>query len=300
VKLIYFPVAFSFSLGNFIAVAFVFICLLDVPQVTWYVGNFITTQYLTEIPMYVINAVTIITLTIALLYGIEAIARSAEIFIYIMSFMIILTLVMVCPNADVRNILPVLEKGMTPVLKGSILLSSYTTWPIIVLNMVYPLHTGNIKSPYKPLLLGYLWASAIIFICNIMSILVLGSNVAAQEQFPTYMLAKEINLGTIFTRFEAIIAGAWIISLFFKAALYFYGAVMGISQVLGLKDYKKIVLPLGLISIVFSDIVYPNGNYEAQWDSTTWIVWIATFAVILPMVILSITAIKKCAGHKHT
>lgn len=278
--------------GSFISAAFVFICLLDVPQITWYVGNFIKTQSLINTPIYAVNTIIIIALVIGALYGIEAIARASEIFVYIVSFMFILSLMLVSPNAKFENLLPVLEKGITPALKGSVLLSSYNTWPLIVLNMIYPLNVSNIKNARKPLFIGYLWGSFIILMYNIMSILVLGSNIAANSAFPTYLLAKEINFGIVFTRMEAIISSSWIITLFFKALLYFYGGIIGISQLLGLKDYRKIVLPLGLISIVLSNIVYPNSIYEAEWDGTTWVLWIGTFAVVLPIVILIISIIK--------
>lgn len=278
--------------GSFISAVFVFFCLLDVPQITWYVGNFITTQSLVNTPIYAINTIILIALVMGLLYGIEAIAHASEIFAYVVTFMLILGLMMVSPNAKVENLLPVFEKGVTPVLKGAILLSSYTTWPLIIFNMIYPLNVKNMNGARKSLFIGYLWGSFIIFMCNGMSILVLGSDTAANLAFPTYVLAKEINVGVVFTRMEAIISAAWIITLFFKALLYFYGGVIGISQLLGLKDYKRIVLPLGLIFVVFSNVVYPNSTYEAEWDSTTWVLWIGTFAVVLPIIILIISIIK--------
>lgn len=283
---------FGKLLGNVISAAFVFICLLDVPQITWYVGNFVRSQYLNETPINSIYALMIIALVIALLFGIEAIARSSEFFILIVSFMIILMVIMVSPNAKVDNILPVLEKGIVPVLKGSLLLSSYMTWPLIVLNMIYPSHFNHIKNARKSLFLGYLWGSTIIFFCNIMAILVLGSSIAASSQYPTYLLAKQINFGMVFNRVEAIVSVTWIVTCFFKTLIYFYAGVIGLSQLLGLKDYRKIVLPLGLIALVFVDVVYPNGNYEAEWDSTVWILWIGTFGVILPIVLLVVSRIK--------
>lgn len=279
-------------IGGFISAAFVFICLLDVPQITWYVGNFITTEGLINTPAYVVNIIVTIALVMGILYGIEAIARASEIFIYIVTFMLILAFMMVSPNAKLENVLPVLEKGIVPVLKGAILLSSYATWPFIILNMIYPLNVSNIKNEKRPIFIGYLWGSFVVFMCNIMTILVLGSNIAANEAFPTYLLAKEINVGIVFTRMEVIVSAAWIITLFLKTLLYFYGGLVGLYQLLGLKDYRKIVLPLGLIFAVLTNVVYPNSTYEAKWDTTTWVLWIGTFAVVLPILILIITIIK--------
>lgn len=280
-------------IGGFIAGVFIFLCLLDVPQITWYVGNFIVLEHLRRTPIYVINAVMTIALVIALLYGIEAISRSFEILVYIVSFLLLLSFILVSPNIQINNVLPVLEKGIIPVLKGSFLLSSYTTWPVIVLNMIYPSHFDNIRISRKALFLGYIWASIIIFLSTVMSILVLGSSVSARSQFPIYILVREINIGIIFTRMEAIISGVWIITLFSKTVIYFYGGVIGFSQLIGLKDYKKIILPLGLICLVYSDIVYKDAMYEAEWDSVTWVPWIATFAIVLPIVLIIIYKFKQ-------
>lgn len=280
-------------IGSIISIGFVFICLLDVPQITWYVGSFMTSQYLITTPKYIIYVVIIIALAIALLYGIETIARSSEIFIYIVTLMLIFTFIMASPNAKIENLMPILENGMLPVLKGSLLLVSYTTWPIIIFNMVQQINISDGKSTFKPLIYGYLLGSIIIFLCTLMSILVLGSIISSRYQYPVYLLAKEINIGTFFTRLEAIITGAWIITLFFKILMYFYAGIIGLSQLLGIKEYRKIVLPLSLILLVYSDVVYTDSIYEAEWDSSTWILFIATFAVILPIVILIITKIKK-------
>lgn len=51
-------------IGGFISIAFVFACLLNVPQIIWYVGNFITTQSLINTPAYAVNTVILVALVI--------------------------------------------------------------------------------------------------------------------------------------------------------------------------------------------------------------------------------------------
>lgn len=45
--------------------------------------------------------------------------------------------------------------------------------------------------------------------------------------------------------------------------------------------------------LVLAGIVYPNFAYQATWDSTTWVPFIATFGAALPILILIIALIKK-------
>lgn len=280
-------------IGWIVAAGFVLLCIIIAPVLPWYMGEFITIQVMPETPVYVINAVIVTAIVIAVLYGIETIARASEVFIYFVSFLFIISMLLVLPNAKIENLLPMIEKGITPILSGAFILSSYLTFPAILLFMVYPANMDSISEAKKSFLKGYLWAGFLTFISTIVSLLVLGSTVNSSSQFPIYLLAKEINIGKIFTRLEFIIAGIWIVTLFTRGIMYFYASVIGISQLLGLKDHKKIVLPLGLITLVMSDVVFPDTIYEANWDTFVWPPYIITFAFILPILLILVFFIKK-------
>lgn len=126
-----------------------------------------------------------------------------------------------------------------------------------------------------------------------MCILVLGSTITSRSAFPAYLLAKEINIGTVLNRLEIIIIFIWNIALFFRMGIYYYSSVILISELLKLTDFKKIIIPLGFLSLVFTDIVYPDVFYEIKWDATVWVAYITTFGVILPIALLLVSLIKK-------
>ncbi len=279
-------------LGGLTAVSFTFLCFVNVPQVVWYVGNFVK-HSLIETPIMIVHVFIFTALVIALFYGIEAIARSSEILIVVTSLLVFLIMILVSPKIKIDYVTPVFENGLVPVLKGSLLLISYSTWLIILMNMIYPSLTGDIKNARKSHLLGYFWGSLIIFLCTTMSIFVLGSNLAAKLTFPTFVLAQEVGIGSGATRLEVFISIAWIISLFFKALLYYYSGIISVSQILRLKDHKRIILPLGLVMLVLSVVVYPNSIYESEWDTMTWVPHITTYGVVLPVVLLLITVVKR-------
>lgn len=283
---------FGKLIGWMVSAYFIFLCLSSVAQITSYIGSFMSTQYLPSTPVYVINAYFVAILAIALLYGLEATSRSIEILFHIVWIALLFMLIANISNLKVNNVFPVLEYGVNPVFKGSVFLSSFITWPLIVLNMVYPTHVDNPKVARRSILKGYLLGSAIMFLVILMTILVLGSNVTALSVFPTYLLAKEISFGFV-SRIEGFIVGAWVVTLFAKSFFYFYAGLTGISQLFDLKDYKKLVLPAGLVVLVFSNIVYPNNAYQSYWDKYTWPLYIGTFGVILPIVLLFIYILKK-------
>ncbi|MGI6585332.1 MAG: GerAB/ArcD/ProY family transporter [Lutisporaceae bacterium] len=252
-------------IGWVAAASYVFLCLNTACHLPWYVGNFLTTQAMPETPQYVISLMFVTAVVIAVLYGIETIARASEIYIRFVLFLAVLAALLVSPNIKFENLQPVLENGMIPIFKGSYVLSCFTVFPVITMMMIYPANTEKIQEAKKSLFKGLLWAGFITFITILMSILILGSKITASSQYPTYLLAKEIRLGNIFTRLESIVAYTWTITQFMIGLLFFYAGATGLSQLIGLKDHKRIVMPLGLITLVMSGVVFPDVIYQASW-----------------------------------
>ncbi len=284
---------FGKYIGSIISIGFVFFCLLTESEIIAYMGEFISIQAMPETPQIIINIVFVITVSIGLLYGLEAIVRSYEVLIYLASFLFFLSMILVIPNARIENLQPVFEKGIAPILKASFLSCSFIEFPSIIFLMIFPINADNTIEAKKSFIKGFLWGCLLVFISILVSLLVLGSTIAANLQYPVYILAKVIDIGVIFTRLEFIIAAVWIIMLLARGMLYFYAGLIGFAQLLKLKDHKKVILPLALIIVVLSVVVYPNIIYRSNWDTFVWPPYAATFGVILPIVMVFIYAIKK-------
>lgn len=278
-----------------VAGLYVFFFFLGACRLPWYVGDF-AGHILHETPITIINLVFITAVVAALWYGIETTARSAELFLWFIIVLFILAMVLVAPQSEIDYLMPVLEFGPVPVLKGAVLLSSYVVLPLITLMMVYPKHTPPGKKAARAVYKGFLWASAIDFTAITFTILVLGHIITSEQQYPTYSLAKEIDVGGIFSRLEYLISVIWMMTQFTIATLYSHAAVEGLSELLGLKDTKKILLPLGLLILALSEVVFPDTVYQSNWSKQTWIPFSMTFAVILPCALLLVDVIKEKVG----
>lgn len=279
-------------IGWIISAFFVFFCILSGTQIFSYVGSFITTEYLVSTPIYAVNALITAILVIALLYGLETTARSSEILFNIVVIIMVFLFFANIPNIKIGNLLPVLGNGFPPIVRGIIYTSSYRTWGLIILTMIYPIHVENPKEARKAILLGYLSGAAILFFMVVMSTLVLGSYITSISEYPSYFLAKQISFGFL-SRIEGFIVGAWIITLLYKTFCYFYAGLQGISQMFGLKENKKLVVPILFLALIYSNIVYPNSAYQVYWDKYVWIPYVFSIAVILPIIILLVYVIKK-------
>lgn len=286
-------------IGWFIAASFFTYWSFILTNVVWHMGNFVNSLVMPETPPYVIIGTFILVIAIGVIYGLETIARSSELFLFFTSFFFILVMILNLSNVKIDNILPVFEKGITGSIKGSLILTDFMPLALLSILMIYPANVNDLRESEKSIYLGYLWSGFLIFLCILMNILVLGAPVTANAQFPTYLFAKQINIGNIFTRLEFLIASIWFTTFFIVSTLYFYSAVIGLSQLLGLKDYRKIVLPLGLIILVMTEINFPDEIYQINLSNLVLLPYDITYALILPIVLLFVSWVKKVYLNKR-
>lgn len=290
---------FGKLVGGILSGIFVLLCLASSAQVLWYMGNFVTTIAMPETPAFIIDLIFITVVVIALLYGLEPTMRANEIFFYLSSFLFILAILLVLPNAKIENLQPILEKGFVPIIKSSFILLCYIAFPNVILLMLYPNNAENTSKAKVAFIKGYYWGGFMIFISVIMPVLVIGSTLTANIQFPVYKLAMEINVGIIFTRLEFIVASVWMIALFIREILYTYAGVTGLAQLLGLKDHKKIILPLGLILLIMSQVTYPDAVYQGEWNRLVWPPLATTIGFIFPILLIITSLTKKQLFKDH-
>jgi spore germination protein KB len=278
--------------GSILAAAYVFFMFKTAMDVPWFIGSF-NANYMHEMPPAVINMLYVAALVIAVFYGIEAVVRASEMFYVFVTFFFIASIVMVIPNAKLDYMLPVFENGFSPILKGSVFLSSFITFTVISMLMIFPKHVEDRRAGNRQLFKGYIWANTIVFVTIFVSILVLGSDVVARSSFPTVLLAREISIGTVLTRLEYFISIMWTVSEFMVGVLFFYSAVTGLSELLGLKNHKKIVVPMGLIVLLYADIQWPNSVEQASWLVEVWTPHVIVFGAVLPLVMFFVYLFKK-------
>lgn len=280
-------------LGNIMSIIYVFSALVIGTQIIWYVGDLITTTYTPEISAYPVNILFVVTLVIALLYGLEAVFRATIVYFILLFPLYIFTLLLVTPNIDIKNLLPILENGISPVIKGTIPLLSLSAWPMIILNMVPLSHFSDVKKANRSTVYGYLLGMFTAFVGVLMCILVLGGTITANLRYPLFVLSTEVNVGTIFQRIEGIVVAVWLTTNFISTFFFIYLGVKGMSQIFKLTDYRKIVIPIGLIIGVFSQFIYKSVPYQIRWDSETWPALAFTEGLFIPVVLLLVSAVRK-------
>lgn len=145
----------------------------------------------------------------------------------------------------------------------------------------------------RSFLRGTLLGETVIFITLIVSILVLGPDLTARDVYPSYNIARRISVGGFFERVEALIALQWMLTFFIKVTLYFYAFILGLSQLLKLKEYRVLTLPTGLILVALAVLIAPNYTYYSAIFDNYWVYYVITFGLFLPLVLLSVVMFRR-------
>ncbi len=288
-------------LGKMASLLFFSLSFTYASALLFYTGNFFITEIMPETPLGSLVILMGIIMVMAVRYGLETFARSAEIFFLLFFFLFISLVFSVTPEIEVENIQPVFEVEFKPLLRGSIFLVVTSTVNAVVLLMIFPANVNQPMEAQKSFLIGSLIGGLVMIIITFLGIFVLGPYHSATQIYPGYELTKKINLGDFFTRIDAIMAGMWMITIYFKLILYFYASVLGFAQILEIKDYRPFTLPLGMIAIVLSVIVYPNVVYQQEWDTKTANAYSLSVGLFLPLLLLGVAVFrKKMDQKKHT
>ncbi|XEC95547.1 endospore germination permease [Paenibacillus tarimensis] len=256
------------------------------------IGDFLTTYIMPETPIQFIHILMLIVVMMGIRLGIETIARAAEIIFPWFIILFLLLVIFVSPQIDAQKIQPVLEEGIKPVLHGALLLAAYPFMEYATFLFIIP-YVNRPGKVGKAFFAGTIMGGAVIVLLTALSILVLGADHTARDIYPSYVLAQKINIGDFLQRIEAIIAGLWFISIFFKLSISFYAATFTLAQILNLKEYRMLVFPLGMMVVVFSLASSPNIIYNIAVILEVWVFFAGTFGLLLPLVLLGVAAFRK-------
>ncbi|MFJ7826471.1 endospore germination permease [Psychrobacillus sp. NPDC096623] len=280
-------------IGKAFSLLFLFMTLLYSAILLYYSGSFLTTHVMPNTPMAATNILMAIILVMAVRLGLETIARSAEILTGVFFLLFIILVVFLAPQIKFENIEPVFVADIKSIAESSLTIMIVSTVNAVSLLMIFPASINQPKSAKKSFFIGNLIGGLIIIIITFLCIFVLGADLITRQEYPTYSLAKMINIGNFVNRVEALMAALWIICLYYKMVLYFYASVLGLAQILNLKDYRPLTYPLGMIVIVLSLVVFPNVIEQHIFDDTISKYFSLMIGLLLPLLMVIVYTLRK-------
>ena len=258
------------------------------------IGDLLASSTLTETPLPAIIVPLVLAICYVIYKGIEVLARTSEVFIVILFLFGIVGnfFVLVSGNMDFHNLRPLLENGWKPIF--TTMFPHTIAFPFgetIAFTMLLPLLN-------KPNYVKRVWLSAVILSGLILSwtisinIAVLGISATERATFPTLATVGTINLMDFVQRLDAIVVFTLLITVFFKASIYIYVAVIGIADVFRLNSYHRILLPVVTIGIYLSLAIASNFVEHLQEGKIVGYFLHMPMQLIIPLVLLIVSFIQ--------
>lgn len=279
-------------LGKLVALLFTGYFFLVTALLLREIGDFMTTQMYPETPISFIHILFLAVVIVAVRYGLEPLTRAGEIFLPWILLLCVVLFVFLSPNMKFHNLQPVLEDGIKPLLRAVYRFMGLPFLELVVFLIIFP-YVNRPHAVKKAFYAGTLAGGSIIVLITLWSILVIGADLTHRQLYPSYVLAKTINVGAFFQRVEAIMAAIWLLTIFFKLTICFYASLLGFAQTLKLKEYRFLTLPFGMLTLVLSIAASPGTTHFNNFVARMWTPFSLTFGLFLPLVLLGVHSLQK-------
>jgi spore germination protein (amino acid permease) len=223
--------------------------------------------------------------------GIEVLGRWSEFFIWVVILIFIVISTLSISEMDINRLKPILNNGLTPLLKGTFSSFSFPFGETVVFTMVFS-NISKAKNYNKTFIVGLALGGLIVFIAKIRNLLVLGSGTVSRFYFPSSTATSLIHIGELLQRLEMGIVMILLICTFIKTIICLFAVCNGLSKVFGFDDYRFMATPVTLLMFNFSFIIYKSSMEMSTWAFNIWPYYSMVFEVIIPLVVFILAEIK--------
>lgn len=252
-------------------------------------AEFVKGNFLFKTPILLIISSITLLCAFAVRGGAEMLARSAMVFtpIFILPIFILLLLI---PDIDVNNMFPILVHGIIPVIKGTITPQSWV-FEFFLMTFFLPC----LADPSKGRKWGMISMCAVIVsmtYVNLITLFLLGPD-TGNKIYPILIAFRYISFSNFFENMEALLLAMWVVGNFIKIGVYFYAAVLSFGQCLQLSDYRFVVFPLGILTVILSLWGLPSFPSLGFYLKNIAPFEIAVILALIPLLLLIVALLRK-------
>lgn len=248
------------------------------------------TVFYVQTPDIVFEVLIIIVIVYTVRNGLELVSRLNEILLPLGVAILLFVGVLAVRDVDLREFLPVLEKGLSPVLSGSLRLEVYLAQGAFVYLMLAPYIKkggGILKTSLAVASLGPM------MLVGVMAIGVFGVTETAHMRFVALELVRNINVGGFLQNLDALMMAIWYGGIVAKLCILVYLACLSLSQWLGLKTFKPLILPLMVALVAYADKMFANPTEAVLFITQVQPGWDLTAELFIPLALLAAAIFKR-------
>ncbi|MEJ8554560.1 GerAB/ArcD/ProY family transporter [Tepidibacter sp. Z1-5] len=284
-------ICFGKFIGKIFILLFTWFAFEEGSQVLINNSQFIRDTALMETPMVMPRIVLLFLCVWAVKEGIEVIGRWSIFFIIPFILFVLIEVLLLVPKMDINNVFPILDKGITPVLKGAYSSFTFPFGETVMFAMIFSRFKTK-KSYYNVYILGLLIGGICALLLSLSTVLVVIPSDALQKYYSAYDTATRIDIGDFIQRLEIISSLVFMIGGFIKISILLLATCIGVSKLFNFSDYRFIVIPICLLLLNLSFIEFDSRMDFVDWNSSGWLYYTFIFEIFLPVIVLIAAKIR--------
>lgn len=272
---------FGNKLGKLINIL-ILIFIISFNMITFYnLTSFVSSQYLYNTPAWFINFLFIIPTIYLISKGPRIMFRTIMSLFYIYVLLFIISTLGLSTQIKILNIMPFLQNGITPVLKGIIPYISYMILPLFLM-LIIPKNEINDKNLNKKIIITYFIGNLLIFIIFFFVVAVFGIELTKLYQYPAYHILKRVFIGGFIERMENTLSIHWLIILFISTMFSHYYSYRTIKDNFHIN--KNIIYIFIIAIMIISQFIFKNNTISEKFYTYIYPYFMIIFLLLIPMI----------------
>ena len=271
-------------LGSLINILLAGYFLLEAAISLWELDEVLVTTVLVRTPSVAVSGAMMIVVIAAVRLGIEPISRTAVILagggILAVGFLSLLLL----PEIRINHVLPIFPIDPRRMLSSVIYHASLADLLIVV---AYLIPYTTLRAPeHRLFYLTPAIANSIIAAAMLLVIAVLSFPLADNLNFEYLSLIREASLGRFLERFDPLVLTGWTVLAYLRVSALLLCALLSLATVFGLRDYRALSVPVGIILLTLSLVVFDTFPAREFYVTGGGLVLNLIVCYLLPLVLL--------------
>ncbi|PWW08286.1 spore germination protein KB [Paenibacillus cellulosilyticus] len=246
-------------------------------------ANFIADMVLDETPIVMLIAVMVGVAAFSIAHGIEAVARSAALVMFMVILVIPVSVGLNFDDINLKKLLPFFDAGTSRIGLAAI---SPIGWlsEISILLILQP-YMKNPKSVMKAGIIGSLGSAAQLLIVTVMAVSVFGSEVVRMMSYPLFNMVGIVEVGKFLERIEIYTVSVWGMTMYVKMSVFLFASVHCITYTFRLKSIRHTLFSISLLAIVTTIVTWTRNLELGRFVIVDSIPFLSMFNIILPLCI---------------
>ncbi|QHW33196.1 endospore germination permease [Paenibacillus rhizovicinus] len=249
-------------------------------------GEFIAATFLMETPMVFVLLSLIAVSAYAVHQGLEVWARASQLLTPIALVFVLFMLVLMIPDMQVKEMFPIMEYGPLPLLRSTIVPSSWFS-QFFFISFFLPYLAKKSISAMKWTFISLATIMVTILIVNLAVLLIFG-NTNKGFNYPFLNAVRYISLSDFLEHIESLLMATWLVAIFIKVTMVYYVTALGSAQLLRLSDYRMLIAPIGLLMILFSIWCAPDFQELKQLIGGSVPFFYQLILMVIPLLMLGV------------